>query len=69
MKYECQSCYSSFDENEVGENSLGDKQCPECGGFDLVETDPEEMFKEDQDEDRDDVGEILEDDLLFDREE
>ena len=39
MAYECQSCYSRFEDNEIGENSLGDRQCPECGGFDIDELD------------------------------
>ena len=54
MKYECQSCYSSFNENDIGENSLGDPQCPECGSFDLVESDPDELFGDDTLNSRDD---------------
>lgn len=36
MAYECQSCYSRVEDGDVGENSLGDPQCPGCGSFDLV---------------------------------
>lgn len=35
MAYECQNCYSKFEDDELSSNSLGDLQCPECGSFDV----------------------------------
>lgn len=39
MAYECQNCYSKFEDGEISENSLGDRQCPECGSFEVDELD------------------------------
>jgi DNA-directed RNA polymerase subunit RPC12/RpoP len=51
MAYECQNCYSKFEESETFENSLGDPQCPECGSIDVAETDPECIFDNEDVED------------------
>jgi NAD-dependent SIR2 family protein deacetylase len=37
--YECQSCGHKFEGNELSEDTMGEPQCPECGSFDLLETD------------------------------
>jgi hypothetical protein len=50
MRYECQSCYSKFDENEVAENSLGDPHCPNCGSFSIGELEEQELEVDDSEE-------------------
>lgn len=47
MPYECQSCYTKIDDNDISTNSLGDLQCPECGSFDIVELEDPEFVDED----------------------
>ena len=52
MAYECQNCYSKFEEGEISENSLGDLQCPECGSFEVEPLDDSGF----EDSDFDDSG-------------
>jgi len=52
MTYQCQSCYSKFDEEDVSESWGGDLQCPQCGSFDVEELDNLDL----DDEDSEDTG-------------
>jgi len=50
MRYECQNCYSKFNDDEAAENSLGDPQCPDCGSFDIEELEDQELEVDDSEE-------------------
>jgi NAD-dependent SIR2 family protein deacetylase len=39
--FECQGCNYKFEISELSEDTIGEPQCPECGSFDLLETDNE----------------------------
>jgi NAD-dependent SIR2 family protein deacetylase len=46
MAYECQSCYSRFEDEEISGNSLGEPQCPECGSIELEPIDTNNFFED-----------------------
>jgi hypothetical protein len=56
MKYECQSCYEKIEDEEVSENSLGERQCPECGSIDLIDIEDDVDANDLMEADRDDYN-------------
>jgi DNA-directed RNA polymerase subunit RPC12/RpoP len=37
MAYDCQSCNYKFSVRELSEDTFGERQCPECGSYDILE--------------------------------